>query len=1169
MLSFRAVTAQVFRTSPYRLPTDKYLMRHILACLSLCFCLSFAAAQTPQAGDGSLPPTHAPAIANALKSLLNHRNLSVPDRLAAEDLLHQSQSDEAQADDLVQQWQSLRDTANGADDAAEKIETALAQDTSDALDAWRRNLPTHASADQLDSMLATERASLTAARSAATALDAEIHHQNLRPAQIRDELTAAYASLDSTNVTPDHKADSAPVSTARSLRAQSAERLATIQIALLELENRSYEPRMRLLSSQLRQRQRTIGELSQHVSTLEAMVLSRTDQYVEDLRTRVMQQSAQIPDNARLLSEAANINITLCNQLAQTIARLSDLRKQKEELDSTRQETEQALENTNERIKIGGVSEAVGLILLAEQRKLKPVSLLKRQLASLQTELAGARMDLISIRERQSALSDIDALIDQTMARAPGIPADKIDSVRTRLREILDTRSEIVSQLTAQLRRLAESLGEAEQEQGIVTKITSDLSATLDGRLLWTPSHAAVSLSWLVQLPADTYNFFVSRRWISATTNAASSAIAKPVTSAIGLVILAIAFLFKHRAPARLEQIAIPMRRMRTDRYSLTGSALVWTLLSVIPAPLTVWMVGRLFQQNGTTGVGFSDSIASAFTAAAMPVAVLAFMRALTMEKGLAQYHFRWPRARREALHRTAPILALIAVPTTFLVKMMSRPDIEAPIDTLGRTLIVLSLFASSWVAWYLFAPGRLWTVRQAELREPVRLRQITRIVFSVMCVAFAILVLLGYVVTVDTLATHLIQTIGIALVILTSYGMAVRWLVLGERRLAFKRSQAKAESAAAAENATPDGEIRADLPEEEEITIANLSAQTRRLLRALTAVITVSVLLWVWSDVTPALSLLGNYQVWKPSQIVDGKEFVISVTVRDLVEAIVIIALTSIATRNLPGLLEVGILRRFHVDAATRYAMTSVTRYLIVFTGVILGLSMLGLRWANLQWLAAGFSVGLGFGMQEIFANFISGLIVLFERPFRIGDIVSIGGVEGVVARIRTRATTIIDWDNKEVVVPNKSFITDRLVNWTLSDSTTRLVIKIGIAYRNDPREAQKLLLDIASSHPLVLRDPAPSCPMTGFGDSTQNFELRVYVAEVGQRGTVQNELQFRIVDVCREHDIELAFPQRDVWIRNADELRGAAEQSPIEPADAEKAAQASAPAMNDSKRA
>src|SRR5262249_3098371 len=159
----------------------------------------------------------------------------------------------------------------------------------------------------------------------------------------------------------------------------------------------------------------------------------------------------------------------------------------------------------------------------------------------------------------------------------------------------------------------------------------------------------------------------------------------------------------------------------------------------------------------------------------------------------------------------------------------------------------------------------------------------------------------------------------------------------------------------------------------------------------------------------------------------------------------------------------------------------------------------------------------GLGFGMQEIFANFISGLIVLFERPFRIGDIISIGGVEGTVARIRTRATTIVDWDNKEVVVPNKSFITDRLINWTLSDSTTRLVIKVGIAYRSDPKLAQRLLLDIAAQHPQVLEDPAPNCWMMGFGESTLDFELRVYVGEINQRNQVKTDLQFRIADVFK----------------------------------------------------
>jgi potassium efflux system protein len=480
----------------------------------------------------------------------------------------------------------------------------------------------------------------------------------------------------------------------------------------------------------------------------------------------------------------------------------------------------------------------------------------------------------------------------------------------------------------------------------------------------------------------------------------------------------------------------------------------------------------------------------------------------------------------------------------------MSRPGSDVPLDTLGRLLLALAFAGVGWLGWRLLAPGRVWTLRNVALAEPLRMRQMARIAFSTMCCALTVLDLLGYFVTVQALGTHLLESLAALLGVVTLHGMAVRWLVLGERRLALKRMLEK-QATEEAESERAEGETLPDLPETEEITIASVSAQTRRLLRALTILGTVSALLWIWSDVTPALSLLGNITVWDSSQTFDGKEIALHVSLRDILEALVTLVLTWIATRNLPGLLEVGMLRRFHVDAPTRYAVTSVTRYLIFIVGIIVGLSMLGLRWSNLQWLAAGFSVGLGFGMQEIFANFISGLIVLFERPFRIGDVITIGNVEGTVARIRTRATTIVDWDNKEVVVPNKSFITDRLVNWTLSDTTTRIVIKIGIAYRNDPAQAQKLLLEIAAAHPQVLADPAPNCWMTGFGDSTQDFELRVYVGEINQRNPVRTELQFRIAEVFREHDIELAFPQRDVWLRNAAEIN-VAPQSAAPSADA-----------------
>ncbi|HSE13236.1 MAG TPA: mechanosensitive ion channel domain-containing protein, partial [Rudaea sp.] len=342
------------------------------------------------------------------------------------------------------------------------------------------------------------------------------------------------------------------------------------------------------------------------------------------------------------------------------------------------------------------------------------------------------------------------------------------------------------------------------------------------------------------------------------------------------------------------------------------------------------------------------------------------------------------------------------------------------------------------------------------------------------------------------------------------------------ERRLALKRLEQKLESAAEQRDRDDAGAVPE--PEPEEITVAAVGAQTRRLLRWLTTLAVAVALLWIWSDVTPALAMLDDIPVWKDE----------NVTLLGVFEALIVLSLTWVATVNLPGLLEVGVLRRFNVDAPTRYATTSVTRYIIVFAGTCAGLALLGLRWSSFKWLAAGFSVGLGFGMQEIFANFISGLIVLFERPFRVGDIVTIGTVDGVVSRIRTRATTLINWENKEILVPNKSFITDRLINWTLSDSVTRIAIKVGIAYRNDPRRAEQLLLEIARAHPQVLADPEPTCWMTGFGDNAQNLELRVCVADVGQRLSVGDELQLRIAEVFRENDIEIAFPQMDVWLRS-----------------------------------
>ena len=186
-----------------------------------------------------------------------------------------------------------------------------------------------------------------------------------------------------------------------------------------------------------------------------------------------------------------------------------------------------------------------------------------------------------------------------------------------------------------------------------------------------------------------------------------------------------------------------------------------------------------------------------------------------------------------------------------------------------------------------------------------------------------------------------------------------------------------------------------------------------------------------------------------------------------------------------------------------------------------------------------AALGVGIGFGLQEIVANFISGLIILFERPIRVGDIVTIGDKDGAITKIRIRATTLRDWDGKELLVPNKEFITGRLLNWTLSDQQTRLVIPVGIAYGSNVELALRTLTDVVAGHPTVLKDPAPSVLFLGFGDNSLNMVARCWVSSIDDRMPTTSSLHAKIDAAFNEAGIVIAFPQRDVHLNTGGPIR------------------------------
>jgi len=415
------------------------------------------------------------------------------------------------------------------------------------------------------------------------------------------------------------------------------------------------------------------------------------------------------------------------------------------------------------------------------------------------------------------------------------------------------------------------------------------------------------------------------------------------------------------------------------------------------------------------------------------------------------------------------------------------------------------------------------------------------------------LLAALGYYYTATQLNGYIRGSVALIFAVLVLNGLILRWILLTRRRLAIEQIR-KRRAAAGADDKTTSAVSREAVAEiiEPEIDLSAISAQTANLVHSLISVALLVGLWVVWSNVLPALGFLNRVELWSTTETVTananatGAEGmattrIVPVTLGNLMASLVILVLTFAAAKNFPGLLEIVLLQRLPLENSSRYAITTISRYIITVAGLIFTFGAVGIRWSSIQWLAAAITVGLGFGLQEIFANFVSGLIILFERPVRVGDVVTVAGIDGVVTRIRVRATTVTDWNRKELIIPNKELVTGQVINWTLSDRTLRIVIPVGIAYGSDTRKAREILLDIACRNPRVLKDPAPSALFQGFGASSLNFELRCFVGDMPERVDVSDELYFAIDDEFRKAGIEIAFPQQDVHVRTiAAELPG-----------------------------
>jgi potassium efflux system protein len=1081
---------------------------------------------TGQASPAGVPPEQ--AIAEALA--------------AAE-----AADDEAQA--LSLRLQDLHAEAANAPKRSSAFEAELAVDRGQSLRLWQAQLPTSADVDTLEALLEQERLAAEQLRAQIDALTSQLAQNLALPSRNTPQTADLQRRLDELAApVVAARGEAEALTEARRLRNDAERRKIKAELALqLALQDqagarqRLQELELRALRHRLSLRQPRMAFLQQRIADM-----GRTE--LEGLAAGLAQRAQAQQGAEPVLAEAAAANSALGKELTQSNERLASRRRALANEEEALTRDLAGLRDSRTRLDLGGRSEEVGVWLWAELRRLESPDELRKRLSDVQATLAELRLRLIGLAEDQRRLDDLAEAAADLRDTAIGAD-DEHGHAQTgnaaALESLLQERVDLMARLEPILWRRIAVLEQTERTLQSRIATTAELQQLLDRHLLWIRSHPPVSSTWLEQVPAGFYDLLKPARFVTTAALVKRSFAERP-WAYLGSALLVLGLLLlQRRARPRLIELSQSIRSVRTDRFAYSLQSLFWTVMGALPWPVALFLVGHLLQGVGTAGK-FSDSLGRSLVALVLPFFTFLFLRWLVRERGLAHAHLRWTKLRRQSIAKWVPWLVALFLPLYFVVALAFVRNQDLALSVTGRLALVLMAILSAWVLWDMLGPRRLWHTRGVDL-EPSRMRRLLRALLPPALLGVAALALAGYVYSSAIVMISGLSSVRMLVAVAIVVGLLGRWFVLGERRLALRRQTQRREAEAIDGDGEQDGGEAIPLEAVDEITLEKISTQNRSLLRALKLTLLVLGLAWVWADVLPAFARFDEIPLWNITETaVDGSKSLVPVTLMSALLGLVTLALTVVAARNLPGLIEVGLLSRVSIDAASRYAITSVSRYAIVLVGVVVGVGLLGARWSQLQWMAAALTLGLGFGLQEIFANFVSGLILLFERPFRVGDVITVNGLDGTVTRIRTRATTILDFDNKEIVVPNKTFITGQLVNWTLTEETTRVTIKIGVDYGTNPALVHRLLQQAAAENPRVLSDRPPTSWLLNFGASTMEFELRVFVPTMNDRLAVRNELNSRLIELFEQNGIAFAYPQLDVHVKHLPETRPAAPDAP-----------------------
>jgi potassium efflux system protein len=1068
------------------------------------------------------------------------QNLDPAVKDSAIKLLDQAIALRAALDEFNRQSDALIQQINSAPQRIKTIQSELSEPLPSA--DKTKALAAEKTALQLEQRIQRELAQLAAAKDNLAGWKEKLDRHNDLLGQLPKKIADAKTQLKTSN----DKNDTQTAAGEHALLAESRRLLQRIDQLKLQAEIKVYEQQFNshelmvpLLKVENDLAAREIAMREDLLKIWQAELGDRVQEDAARVRQKALAARDKTPEAASAVKDQYDINIALSAELEELARQMTAVSKNLEEVTNRHKEIETDFDQATERVKSLVLTEAIGLALRRQRQFLPGAEKYRQNSDARRVKMSAIREIQYRLDNQRRELGDIESEVDQIIDSLVYLTPDKAETLRPEVRTLLSDRRQLLDKLQTEYNQHFKSLQNTEFAEQQLVAIAEEYADFLDTHLVWIRSSSIVNLVDFKNSAAAMRALIDPANWHLVISDGVKSFRAVSGLWILALFIIGLLLFGRRRARREISRTAERVSQQRKDSIALTFWALALTIYLAIGFPVLMISVAWLLLQSPAT-YAFTRAIASGLMSAAAMLNALRFFYHLARSNGLAQVHFKWNEAVRQSLRRNLRWFTPVVVFMGFLVSTMATvKDIEFG-DSLAKLALITQMIAvSAFLGRILRFSGGVVSVllKNSPNGWLARLRYIWWPVAVGFPLFLAALTAGGYFLSALQFRDLVRLTVILVMGLIVLNSLALRWLTLARRRFALREARRKKEAQREADRlkltdgpaamADDEGKL---VVHEPEIGLAEISEHTQSLLRTAMLVL-VAIGLWaIWEPVFPAFNILQNVHLWSYSGVVDGVTTAVPISLANLVMAVIMVVITIIASRNLPGLLEITILNRLPMDAGARYAFTTLCRYTITAIGIILAFNTIGFRWSNVQWLIAALGVGLGFGLQEIVANFICGLIVLFERPFRVGDTVTIGEINGTVSRIRIRATTILDWDRKELIVPNKEFITGRLINWSLSDPISRFKINVGIAYGSDTELAEKLLLKVLNENPMVLKDPKPSAYFMGFGDNSLNFELRLFINNIDNRLPVQHDLHKAIDREFRKAGIVIAFPQRDV---------------------------------------